>query len=133
MIDEFNDLNGATRVLPNSQFLKKFPVNKKKYKKELILKGKPGSVLLLNAGMWHGSSEKKNNDDRLGMIFSYSKWFLKGSFDHTLNTPLKVFKKLSKYQKELLGFKFSSPIDEFTNSSSRSKVNIKPKNNYNLP
>ena len=82
--------------------------------------------------MWHGSSEKKNNKDKLGMIFSYSKWFLKSSFNHTLNTPLKVYEKLSSYQKELLGFKFNPPIDEFTNKSSRSKINIKPKTNYYL-
>ena len=133
MIDEFNDLNGGTRVVPNSQTSKKFPINNKKYKNELIIKGKKGSVLLLNAGMWHGSSTKKNHDDRLGMIFSYSKWFLKGSFDHTLNTPLKVYKKLNTYQRELLGFKFAPPIDEFANRSSRSKKNITPNKNYNLP
>ncbi len=133
MIDEFNDLNGATRVVPNSHNFNKFPINNKKYKEELIINGNKGSVLLLNASMWHGSSKKVSNDDRLGMIFSYSKWFLKGSFDHTLNTPLKVYRKLNTYQKELLGFKFSPPVDEFTSRSSRSNKNIKPKVDYTLP
>ena len=77
--------------------------------------------------------KKKNNEDRLGMIFSYSRWFLKTSFDHTINTPLKVYKKLSNYQKELLGFKFSPPKDEFSRKSSRSKINIKPSKDYKLP
>lgn len=133
MIDEFNELNGGTRVVPNSHNFKRFPVNNKKYKGELIIKGKRGSVILLNAAMWHGSSKKINNNDRLGMIFSYSKWFLKPSFDQTLNTPLKIYKKLNTYQKELLGFKFCPPIDEFSNRSSRSSKNIKPTNNYKLP
>ena len=132
MIDDFNEFNGATRIVPNTHKSKKFPINKKKYKNEILIKSEKGSVLILNAAMWHGSSEKKNNKDRLGMIFSYSKWFLKSSFNHTLNTPLKVYEKLSSYQKELLGFKFNPPIDEFTNKSSRSKINIKPKTNYYL-
>ena len=83
--------------------------------------------------MWHGSSKKTSEDDRLGMIFSYSRWFLKPSFDHTLNTPLKIYNKLSNYQRELLGFKFSSPKDEFERKSSRSSKNLKPAKNYILP
>ena len=133
MIDDFTKNNGATRVVPNSHNSLIFPKNKKKYKNEKIIEAKKGSVLLLNASMWHGSAEKKNSSDRLGMIFSYSRWFLKPSFDHTINTPKKVFKKLTSFQKELLGFKFIVPKDEFSRSSSRLKNNIKPKENYVLP
>ena len=133
MIADFTKTNGATRVVPNSHKFSSFPTNKKNYKDEKIIEAKSGSVLLLNAAMWHGSSKKESIQDRLGMIFSYSRWFLKPSFDHTINTPLKVYKKLNNYQKELLGFKFITPKDEFISSSSRSKFNIKPKKNYRLP
>ena len=133
MIDDFTKNNGATRLLPNSQRLNFFPKNKKKYSKEIIIEGKKGSVILLDASVWHGSAKKTNEKDRIGMIFSYCRWFIKPSFEHTLNTPLKVYNKLSNYQRELLGFKFSPPKDEFTRPSSRSKINIKPKKNYNLP
>ncbi len=133
MIDDFTKFNGATRLVSNSHKINAFPKYKKKYKKEKIIEGKKGSVLLLNASMWHGSSKKTSDDDRLGMIFSYSRWFLKPSFDHTLNTPLKIYNKLSNYQRELLGFKFSSPKDEFERKSSRSLKNLKPAKNYILP
>ena len=59
MIDDFTKDNGGTRVLPKSQRFNTFPINKKNYKNEIIITGKKGSVLLLNAAMWHGSSEKK--------------------------------------------------------------------------
>ena len=98
-----------------------------------IIEAKKGSVLLLNASMWHGSAEKKSTDDRIGMIFSYSRWFLKPSFDHAINTPKRVFNKLTDFQKELLGFKFIVPKDEFSSGSTRSKYNVKPKENYLLP
>ena len=133
MIDDFTKDNGGTRIVPYSHRSSSFPKNKKKYKNEKIIEAKKGSVLLLNASMWHGSAEKKNSTDRLGMIFSYSRWFLKPSFDHTINTPKKVFDKLTNFQKELLGFKFIVPKDEFSRGSSRSKHNIKPKENYVLP
>ena len=45
----------------------------------------------------------------------------------------KVFNKLTSFQKELLGFKFIVPKDEFSRSSSRLKNNVKPKENYVLP
>ena len=56
---------------------------------------------------------------------------LKSSFNHTLNTILKVY-EIKFISKELLGFKFNPPIDEFNNKTSRSKINIKPKTNYYL-
>jgi ectoine hydroxylase-related dioxygenase (phytanoyl-CoA dioxygenase family) len=133
MIDNFTSKNGGTRILPLSHKLDLFPENQKKYKGELTIKGKKGTVLLLNASIWHGSSKKTNNDDRLGMIFSYSRWFLKPTFDHTKNTPQKIYHKLNSFQKELLGFKFNPPLDEFFSKSVRSNKNIKPNKNYKLP
>ena len=133
MIDDFTNFNGATRLVTNSHKLNSFPKNKKKYTNELTIEGKKGSVLLFNAALWHGSSRKTISEDRVAMIFSYSRWFMKPSFEHTLNTPINIYKKLNNYQKELLGFKFSPPIDEFERKSSRSKKNLKPKKNYKLP
>jgi len=133
MIDDFTKFNGATRLVANSHKFNSFPKNKKKYQKEVTIEGSKGSVLLLDASMWHGSSRKTNKNDRLGMIFSYCRWFMKPSFDHTLNTPKNIYKKLTNYQKELLGFKFSPPTDEFERKSSRSARNLKPKKNYILP
>ena len=126
LLDEFNNLNGATRVLPKSHLKDSFPIMKKKYSNEKYLTGKKGSVIIFNAAMWHGSSKKLTDQERWGMIFSYSKWFLKPSFDYNKNTPLKIYNKLNSYQKELLGFKFNPPKDEFSRSSSRSKKPEKP-------
>ena len=57
------------------------------------------------------------------MIYSYSRWFLKPDFDYNKNTPMKVYKKLTKVQKALLGFNFNPRKDEFSRPSARS---IKP-------
>ena len=126
LLDEFNKFNGATRVVPKSHLRNDFPKINKKYPDEKFLTGRKGSVILFNAAMWHGSSKKISDQERWGMIFSYSRWFLKPSFDFNKNTPLKIYNKLNTYQKELLGFKFNPPKDEFTRGSARSKKPEKP-------
>ena len=132
LLDDFNDKNGSTRIIPGSHKKNDFPKNKKKYHNEKILTGKQGSVIIFDAATWHGSAKKTSSDDRWGMIFSYSRWFLKPSFDYNHNTPLKIFKKMSQEQKELLGFRFNPPKDEFDIISSKSKKFRKPQK-YNLP
>ena len=128
LLDDFNIDNGATRIVPKSHLKDSFPKQNKKYPNEKLLLAKKGSVILLNGAMWHGSAKKTTTQDRWGMIFSYSRWFLKTSFDFSKNTPLKIYNKLNKYQKELLGFKFNPPKDEFTRGSTRSKKPEKPLN-----
>ena len=53
------------------------------------------------------------------MIFRYSRWFLKPSFDFNKNTPKKNFLRMNSTQKSLLGFNFNPPKDEFVRISSR--------------
>lgn len=132
MLDDFTESNGATRVVPKSQKRLDFAKNKKKYKNEKLLIGKKGDAIIFDASLWHGSSEKLNDVDRWGMIFSYSRWFLKSDFNFNKNTPKRIFNKLSKNQKRILGFSFNPPKDEFERSSAISKIIEKP-NKYKLP
>ncbi len=132
MLDDFTKYNGATRVLPKSQKRKDFARTGKKYKNEKLLIGKKGDVIIFDASLWHGSAKKTNNQERWGMIFSYSRWFLKPDFDYNQNTPKKIFNNLNTDQKKILGFNYNPPKDEFTRSSTISKVSQKP-SNYKLP
>ena len=61
------------------------------------------------------------------MILGYARWFIKPSFDYMLNTPLKIYKKLNKKQKSLLGFNLIPPKDEFTRTTRKSSFFEKPK------
>ncbi len=132
MLDDFTKYNGATRVVPKSQKRLDFAKDKKKYKNEKLLIGKKGDAIIFDASIWHGSSEKLNNIDRWGMIFSYSRWFLKPDYNFNKNTPKKIFDKLSINQKRIMGFNFNPPKDEFERSSAISEIIEKP-DNYKLP
>lgn len=132
MLDDFTEKNGATRVVSKSHLRDNFAQNNKIYKNEIKLTGKKGDAIIFNASTWHGSSKKILDDDRWGMIYSYSRWFLKPDFNYCRNTPKKIFNKLTKEQKKLLGFYHMPPDDEFTRSSATSDKAQKPIN-YKLP
>ena len=132
MLDDFTKSNGATRVVPKSHRSKLYAQNKKKYKNEKLLLGKRGDAIVFNAALWHGSAKKINNVERWGMIYSYSRWFLKPDFDYNRNMPLKLFKKLNSEQKKLFGYNVNPPKDEFSRSSTRANKAEKP-SNYKLP
>ena len=132
MLDDFTKDNGATRLVPKSHRKNSYPLNNKVYQNEKKIYGKQGDALLFDASLWHGSSKKIKEQDRWGMIFSYSRWFLKPDFDFNKNTPDKIFKKLNKNQKTLLGFKSNPMKDEFTRASSLSNKFEKP-SKYKLP
>jgi ectoine hydroxylase-related dioxygenase (phytanoyl-CoA dioxygenase family) len=132
MLDDFTNENGSTRLVPKSQMFLKYAKKGESHKNEKIIKGKKGTVLLFDASMWHGSCKKITDEDRWGMIYSYSRWFLKTDFDFTKNTPKCVYNKLSLNQKKLLGFCHNPPIDEFERESAINNYPDKP-NNYSFP
>lgn len=132
MLDDFTKENGATRIVPKSHKRLYYAKNNKIYKDEVLITGKKGSVLIFDASLWHGSSIKTIDEERWGMVFSYSRWFLKPDFDHCINTPKKIYNKLSLFEKSLLGFNSTPRKDEFDRPSARSIKPLKPKK-YNLP
>ena len=132
-LDPFTKDNGATRYVIGSHKSLNFPKNGKKYNKEIIIELPIGSVIIFNSQVWHGGSKiSKNNIRRWSIIIRYSRWFYKTSFDFYKNTTSKIFSLMNNTQKDLLGFRFVPPIDEFTASSTRQKYHLKPKG-YKLP
>jgi ectoine hydroxylase-related dioxygenase (phytanoyl-CoA dioxygenase family) len=131
-LDAFENDNGATRVVPGSHKRRAFAENGVKYPEEKVLTAPKGSVIIYNGALWHGSSEKITAGDRWAIILTYARWFFKTSFDHSQNTPASLFKKMSDSQKELLGFRFQPPKDEFTRLSRRSEKFEEP-HPYELP
>jgi len=131
MLDNFTKTNGSTRIVPNSHRFKSYANEKKKYK-EKIITGNRGSVLIFDGNLWHGGSEKKDQERRWSIILGYTRWFIKPSFDYFKNTPIKFFNKMNANQKELLGFRLAPPKDEFTRVRRLSNFFESP-NKYQLP
>ena len=130
--DDVDELNGTTIIVPGSHKIKKFaPDDNAKVKKKLYIKAKKGSVLIFNGCLWHGASKKNTDGSRWALVLGYARWFMKPSFDYMFNTPIKLFKKLKKSQKALLGFDLVPPKDEFTRRRRRSDFFEKPISKFN--
>jgi len=132
MLDDFNQENGATRIVPGSHKRREYPKNGKVYKDEKRIFGKKGSLLIFNPSMWHGGGANYSTKGRWGVVLGYYRWFKKPSFDFMQNTPKKIYNKMTSKQKALLGFDSVPPKDEFTRMRRRSNSFEKPFK-YNLP
>lgn len=113
VLDEFSEENGGTRVVPGSHKIKAFAEDGKTYDNENVVACPKGSLVIVDASVWHGSSAKRSEKERWIIIGTYARWFMKPTFDLTKNTPNHIFEKLTDRQKEIMGFKTRSSVDEF--------------------
>jgi ectoine hydroxylase-related dioxygenase (phytanoyl-CoA dioxygenase family) len=131
-LDPFNTETGSTRVVPRSHKVGEYPENGVTYDTEITIEANQGDVVIWDGSLWHGSSEKRTNTDRWGLIYTFARWFIKPSFDFNRNTPINIYNQLSDRQKDLLGFRCNPPKDEFTRLSTRSSEFELP-SPYQLP
>jgi len=76
MLDDFTPDNGATRMLPGSHKWRRLPPpesNDPLEGEELVL-GKAGTVVIMNAHMWHGGTANRTNAPRRAMHVYYTRW-----------------------------------------------------------
>jgi ectoine hydroxylase-related dioxygenase (phytanoyl-CoA dioxygenase family) len=132
VLDDFTKESGATRVVPGSHKSGKYAEDGVRYPDEILVEAPRGSVIIFDASLWHGSSCKKNDAERWAVVLGYSRWFRKPSYDFMKNTPRKIWSKLTAAQKELLGFRFIPPKDEFTRNRSISEEYEMP-DEYEIP
>jgi len=132
-LDNFTQNNGSTRFVLGSHKFMKFPKNGKTYKDEVIIEIPSGSAIIFNGAVWHGSSKIKNvSSRRWGVVCRYARWFLKPSFNFQENTPKNIYNKMNKTQRDLLGFSYNTPKDEFSSDRTTQRKYSKPLN-YTLP
>lgn len=130
LLDDFNERNGATRVVPRSHQYQFYPENNKHYPEEVIVTAPAGSVIIFNGALWHGSSKKQTHEDRWAIIVSYSRWFYKQAFRMMHNTPKHIYDLLSEFEKCLIGGTTELALDEFERISMRSETIQSPKEFY---
>jgi ectoine hydroxylase-related dioxygenase (phytanoyl-CoA dioxygenase family) len=69
MLDDFTTENGALRVVPGTHQLRKLPQDvladlTASHEKELLVTGKAGTVVVMNAHMWHGGTANRTSGHR---------------------------------------------------------------------
>ena len=102
------------------------------YPDEITVSAPAGSLLIYNAGLWHGGGPKTCAGTRWAFIPGYGRWFIKPSWDYSKNTPRHIWDAMTDAQKDLLGFRCVPPKDEFTRLRRRSDAFEEPEP-YSLP
>ena len=78
MLDDFTERNGATRMIPGSHRWGRLPQEvladpQAPHPDEILLTGKAGTVVVMNAHMWHGGTANRTGQPRCAMHGFYAR------------------------------------------------------------
>ncbi len=73
MLDDFTEQNGALRVVPGSHLWRRLPAQGEKVDTEMLVTGEAGTVVVMNAHMWHGGTDNKTDLQRRAMHVYYTR------------------------------------------------------------
>ena len=79
MLDDFTSENGAIRMVPGSHQWRRLPQDAladpvAPHPGEVLLTGKAGTVVVMNAHMWHGATANRTGGERRAMHAFYTRW-----------------------------------------------------------
>ena len=73
MLDDFTEQNGALRVVPGSHKWMRLPEPGAKVEGEMLVTGRAGTVVVMNAHVWHGGTENRTDRQRRAMHVYYTR------------------------------------------------------------
>lgn len=73
MLDDFTERNGSLRIVPGSHRWGRAPEPEAKPDGEILVTGKAGDVVVMNAHLWHGGSENFTDHQRRAMHVYYTR------------------------------------------------------------
>jgi ectoine hydroxylase-related dioxygenase (phytanoyl-CoA dioxygenase family) len=79
MLDDFTTENGALRIVPGSHLWHKLPKDvledlNAEHPDELLVTGRAGTVVVMNAHLWHGGTENRTAAPRCALHGFYCRW-----------------------------------------------------------
>ena len=79
MLDDFTEQNGAIRMVPGSHRWGRLPQQaladlQARHPEEILITGKAGTVVVMNAHLWHGGTANRTARPRCAMHAFYARW-----------------------------------------------------------
>jgi ectoine hydroxylase-related dioxygenase (phytanoyl-CoA dioxygenase family) len=102
-LTDFNETNGATRIVPGSHRFDASPVPGAHH--ESIAAEMPrGSVLIWHGSLWHGGGANHTGERRVGIAVNYCAGFIRQQENQQLGIPREVASTFSPRLRELCGY-----------------------------
>jgi hypothetical protein len=73
MLDDFTEDNGALRIVPGSHQWRRLPPAGVRVEGEQLVTGKAGTIVVMNAHMWHGGTDNRTDQPRRAMHVYYTR------------------------------------------------------------
>lgn len=76
LLDDFTPENGATRIIPGSHRWSRLPPPGlyEKHPEEILVTGRAGDVVIMNAHAWHGGTANHTEKPRRALHVYYTRW-----------------------------------------------------------
>jgi len=132
-IDDFTADNGATRVWPFSHLTGLNPNSISRstlaHVSPTVIEAKAGDIFVFLGHLWHAIGANKTLQPRWGVFSFYNPWWIKPTWDYR-DCGEYIFKKLSPFQKGLLGFTSQVPSMNSDRNLTKIRIDDLPINYY---
>jgi ectoine hydroxylase-related dioxygenase (phytanoyl-CoA dioxygenase family) len=102
-LSDFEEENGATRIVPGSHLWDHSPEYGKHYESEPAVMRK-GSVLIWHGSLWHGGGANRTGERRVGIAMNYCAGYIRQQENQQLGIPREIAKRFSPRLRELVGY-----------------------------
>ncbi|MES2514152.1 MAG: phytanoyl-CoA dioxygenase family protein [Bacteroidota bacterium] len=114
-LDDFTLDNGATYALPGSHNTDLIPSEELFKKKSIRLTCKKGSIIVLNARMWHAAGVNTTDTFRHALTINMCRPYMKQRMDWVRFVPETISNQLNDQARRIIGFdtRLPSSLEEF--------------------
>ena len=112
ILEDQDEENGCTLVVPGSHKSGEY-VSQEAVHDAVPIHSQAGDVVIWDSRLWHGALANHSQRSRWALIATFTRWWVKQSFNFTEALPTPIFKQLTDSQKAMLGFCSVPFVDEF--------------------
>jgi ectoine hydroxylase-related dioxygenase (phytanoyl-CoA dioxygenase family) len=102
-LTDFNEANGATRIVPGSHRLDHCPNPTAEYE-TIPAEMSRGSVLIWHGSLWHGGGANTSDAQRAGLAMNYCAGFIRQQENQQLGIPREIAATFPERLKQLVGY-----------------------------
>jgi ectoine hydroxylase-related dioxygenase (phytanoyl-CoA dioxygenase family) len=114
-VDEFNERNGGTLVIPGSHQNVVMPTEEDVEKNKLTVDCPPGTALIFDSTLWHAAGINLSQKDRIGINHQFTLSFIKQQIDYCRALEEEQILQLPERSQQMLGYytRVVTSLDEY--------------------